>query len=111
MTDKNDLMSLKTEVRAQGADDRDGGAAYAEAARQDNPPLLGWFAVGFAILGIFTFAPVFVPLGLILGVIALFIGQIGLGISAIFLSVIGVVTSPTLMAVVGIGAFFAWLGF
>lgn len=109
MNDKNDLMTLKTEVREADAEDERG--AYAPASRQGNPPLLGWFAVGFALLGIFTFAPVFVPLGLVLGIIALFIGQVGLGIAAIFLSVIGIITSPTLMAVVGMGAFFAWLGF
>lgn len=117
MRDKNQRMSLRTELG--GADVRGREVAKAPEhphsaretrTREDNLPLLGLFAVGFAVLSIFTFAPVFVPLGLVLGVIALFIGQIGLGIAAIFLSVIGIVTSPTLMTVVGLGAFWAWLG-
>ncbi len=106
MSDNNEKMVLKTST------EQTAGGAYAntQPPREDKVPLLGLFAVGFALLSIFTFAPVFVPLGLIFGVIAVLIGQIGLGMGAIFLSVIGIVTSPTLMAVVGIGAFFAWLG-
>ena len=112
MSDKNDLMSLKTavgETQSPHANEPS-GAASTQPPREGGLPLLGLFAVGFAALGIFTFAPIFVPLGLVLGIIALFIGQIGLGIAAIFLSIIGVLTSPTILAVVGLGAFFAWLG-
>lgn len=105
MNEKNDLMHLKTEVGEAGNPD-----ANVQPPRDDNLPLLGLFAVGFALLGIFTIGPVFVPLGLVLGIIALFIGQIGLGITAIILSMIGIATSPTILAVVGLGAFFAWLG-
>ena len=105
MEEKNDLMHLKTEVGAASRRDAD-----VQPPRDAPLPLLGLFAVGFAVLGIFTFAPIFVPLGLVLGIIALFIGQIGFGIAAIFLSIIGILTSPTILTVVGLGAFFAWLG-
>jgi hypothetical protein len=117
MTEKNDRMSLKTKVSEDG--DVSSGPGT-EARSSTHPvdgsiddgglPLLGLFAVGFGLLSIFTIAPVFVPLGLILGVIALFVGQIGFGFAAIVLSVIGLVSSPTLMTIVGFGAFFAWLG-
>lgn len=110
MSDQNDRMSLKTEVDApQNGGPTDGPSV--QPPRDDKLPLLGLFAVGFSLLSIFTFAPVFAPLGLVLGIIALFIGQIGLGIAAIFLAIVGIVTSPTLMAVVGMGAFLAWIGF
>lgn len=105
-------MSLKTQVGtpAGSGEGAGGRAPRAPLPRGEDPSLLGMFAVGFSLLGIFTFAPVFVPLGLILGIIAVFIGQIGYGITAIVLSAVGVATSPTLLAVVGAGAFFAWLG-
>lgn len=105
MSDENKRMSLKTQ--AEGTPRT---ASATPQAHEGNLPLLGLFAVGFGVLGIFTFAPIFAPLGLIFGIIALFIGQIGLGLGAIFLSIIAIVTSPTLMAVVGLGAFLAWLG-
>ena len=110
MTDETNLMPLKTRVSAAAETGQDARQGPHQAAREGNLPLLGLFAVGFAVLSIFTFAPVFVPLGLILGVIALFIGQIGLGLSAIVLSMIGILTSPTLMALASLGAAFAWLG-
>lgn len=105
MNEKKTPMSLKTAIDQAGvAGDR------SAPARDKNLPLLGLFAVGFAVLSIFTLAPVFGPLGLIFGIIALFVGQIGLGIGAIFLSVIGMITSPTLMTLLGLGAVLAWLG-
>lgn len=105
MDEKKPPISLKTEVDKAGvAGDR------SALVRDKNLPLLGLFAVGFAALSIFTLAPVFGPLGLILGIVALFVGQIGLGIGAIILSVIGMITSPTLMTLLGLGAAVAWLG-
>ena len=110
MTDETTLMPLKTKVSTPAETGPGAHPGARQGARAGDLPLLGLFAVGFAVLGIFTFAPVFVPLGLILGVIALFIGQIGLGLGAIVLSVIGILTSPTLMAIAGLGAALAWLG-
>ena len=104
MSDPNNLQTLKTQV-----DDPHAGP-HTQPPREDKLPLLGLFAVGFGVLGIFTVGPIFVPLSLILGIIALFIGQIGLGLVAIVLSMIGIITSPTIMAVVGLGAVLAWLG-
>jgi len=105
MSDEQNRMKLKTQV-----EEVSNASAAVQPPKEGNLPLLGLFAVGFGVLGIFTFAPVFAPLGLIFGIIALFIGQIGLGLGAIFLSIIAIVTSPTLIAVVGLGAFLAWLG-
>jgi len=113
MTDKDTMMTLKTQ--ADGADglsreEADDTASSGHARAQNGPPLLGWFAVGFGVLGIFTFAPVFVPLALIFGLIAIFAGQVLLGLMAVVLSLVGVLTSPSLMLILGVGAFAAWLG-
>lgn len=105
MSDEKNRMNLKAQV-----EEAPRAASGGPQPQQGGLPLLGLFAVGFGVLGIFTFAPIFAPLGLILGIIALFIGQIGLGIVAIFLSIVSIVTSPTLIAVVGFGAFLAWFG-
>lgn len=111
MSDPNDMMTLKTQVQpTQNAGPSSGANAAAQPPRDGDLPLLGLFAVGFALLGIFTIGPVFVPLGLVLGIIALFIGQIGLGLLALFLAVIGIITSPTILTIIGAGALFAWLG-
>jgi len=113
MSDKEPLMTLKT--RPDGnvdapAYEAENAAASAASAKDDGLPLLGLFAVGFGLLGIFTIAPVFVPLALVFGLVAIFAGQILLGLTAVVLALVGVVTSPTLMVVLGIGAFAAWLG-
>jgi len=115
MNDDLDLMTLKTKVsgpteRAGDATDIHNGVRTNQPPRKDKVGLLGLFAVGFSLLSIFTFAPLFAPLGLIFGILALFIGQILLGITAIGLSVIGIVTSPTIMALASIGAFWALFG-
>jgi len=109
MSDDNNLMTLKTEVgETQGPGNQN--APNTQPPREGSVPLLGLFAVGFSVLGIFTLAPVFAPLGLILGIIALFVGQVALGITAILLAVIAALTSPTIVAVIGLGAVLAWVG-
>ncbi|MBF0248705.1 MAG: hypothetical protein HQL36_11650 [Alphaproteobacteria bacterium] len=112
MDEQDTRMTLKTQVAATPPA-VDGG--YDGQPHLPPPagelPLLGLFAVGFGILGIFTLAPVFAPLSLILGLIAIFIGQIGLGVGAIGLAMIAILTSPILMGVLGLGAGLAmWLG-
>ena len=56
------------------------------------------------ILGIFFYGIVFVPLGLIMGVVAIAKGQVAFGIIGIVLAVIGFFTSPTIWALFGMGA-------
>lgn len=120
MTEKEPMMTLKTKpdgnVRSGVEGDGDAGShdssetSSAYARTDDGLPLLGLFAIGFGLLGIFTIAPVFVPLALIFGLVAIFMGQIALGLTALVLSLVGVATSPTLMLILGIGAFATWLG-
>mgnify|MGYP000167816213 FL=1 len=113
MTDKETLMTLKTrpdgnvDAPAQDAAGSGGASSY---AKDGGLPLLGLFAVGFGLLGIFTIGPVFVPLALVFGLVAIFMGQILLGLTAVVLALAGVLTSPTLILVLGVGAFAAWLG-
>ena len=114
MTDKDPRMTLKTQpggdVESASGSRVDAAPQSGAPSRDDGLPLLGLFAVGFGLLGIFTIAPVFVPLALIFGLAAIFAGQVLLGVIAVILSLAGVLTSPTLMLVLGVGAFAAWLG-
>ena len=116
MSNENDIMTLKTKVSAPSdvgpvADDQASASTTStQPPREGGAPLMGIFAVGFAVLSIFSFAPLFAPLALIFSIIALFMGQVLLGISGIGLAVIGIVTSPTLLTLFSIGAFISWLG-
>lgn len=76
--------------------------------RRQRQPVLGWLAVGFATLGIVTWAIPFVPLAFLLSLLALLFGQWNWGILGLFLSIFGLVTSPVLMALIGFGTF-VWL--
>lgn len=110
MNQQHDYLTLKTQVDpSNGAPGDDDSGPKVQPPREDKLPLLGIFAVGFATLSIFTFGPIFAPLGLLLGIIALFVGQIGLGILAVLLAIIGVLTSPTFLLMLGLGALHAWL--
>lgn len=90
-----------------------GGAASAGGGAGPQPeakPVMGWIAVAFAVLGIVSWGVVFVPLGLVCSVIALFMGQgmwafIGFG-----LSVVGLFSSPMLLGILGLGALAAYFG-
>lgn len=86
------------------------GAARSQPA---NHPIMGYFAVGFGILGIFTHGWIFTPMGLLCSIIALFVGQVTWAVGGLFLSVIGLLTSPILWALIGLGFFHkqiaAWL--
>ncbi len=71
-------------------------------------PVMGWCAIGFGLLGIFTFGFIFVPLCLICSLLALFMGQAVWGVVGLMLAVAGFITSPKLWLIVGMGAFYAW---
>jgi len=72
---------------------------------QDDAPIAGYFAIGLALLGIFTTGYIFVPLAFVASVIALFSGQILWGVFGLMLSFAGLMTSPVLLTFLGI----AWL--
>jgi len=122
MNEKDPIMTLKTKPDGNVRSGAGGGAgaqgdfgmssadAPTGTSMGDGLPLLGLFAVGFGLLGIFTIGPVFVPLALIFGLVAIFAGQIALGLTAVVMSLVGVAMSPTLMLILGVGAFAAWLG-
>ena len=77
-------------------------------ATPEKTPVMGYCAVGFGLLGIFTFGFIFVPLGLICSVLALFMGQAVWGFIGILLAIAGFITSPKLWVIVGMGAFYAF---
>lgn len=81
----------------------------AETPPPAKPPVIGYFAVGFGLLGIFSYGPVFVPLSLICSLVALFMGQVAWAFVGLLLAVVGVLTSPTLLLLLGLGALVLWL--
>lgn len=109
MTDTRNLKTLKTQPTPRADVAEDAAQPAYEPGDERSPSLMGMFAVGFALLGVFA-SWMFVPFGIILGIVCLFMGRIGWGISAIVLSVIGFITSPTLLVMLGLGAIGAWLG-
>ena len=90
-------------------------AAPAGAAQQQavapTTPVMGYCAVGFGLLGIFTIGFVFMPLGLILSIAALFLRQTVWGVVGLILAVAGFITSPNLWLIIGMSAFYVMFGF
>jgi len=74
----------------------------------EKKPVMGWFAVGSGLLGIFTIGFIFVPLAFIFSLIALFTGQAAWGFGGLLLAIMGLITSPELLLMLGMGAFAMW---
>jgi hypothetical protein len=70
---------------------------------QQKSAAIGICALIFAILGLFFFAIIFVPLSLILAVIAILKRQFVWGICAIIIAGIAAWLSPTIWLMLGIG--------
>ncbi len=87
-----------------------GEGASGPAARAERKPVLGWLAVGFGLLGIFTNGTIFVPLALICSLAALFFGQVAWAFGGFLLTVAGILTSPVLVALLGLGVLAAYFG-
>ncbi len=81
-----------------------------QAEKPDVRPIMGWLAVGFGVLGIFTKGFIFVPLAVVCSLIALFMGQGAWAFGGLLLSLLGLVTSPVLLALLGLGALAAYFG-
>jgi len=88
----------------------DSGAAQRQAGAPANP-VMGYCAVGFGLLGIFTIGFVFMPLGLIFSIAALFLRQTVWGVVGLILAVAGFITSPNLWLIIGMSAFYVMFGF
>lgn len=84
-----------------GAGSGSNGAAPGQPAKR---PLMGWAAVGFGLLGVFS-SFVFVPIGLICSILALFMGQAMWGFFGILITIVGILTSPVLLGLIGLGTF------
>jgi nitrogen fixation-related uncharacterized protein len=65
----------------------------------------GLVSFTLGIISIFYMSPVFVPLAIVVGIVALFKKQFLWGILGILCAVIGFVTSPILLAALGLTAF------
>ncbi len=62
---------------------------------QKQSNVLGILSIVFSVISFLALAHIFVPLGLILGIIACFKKQLGLGITGIILSIISGILSPS----------------
>ncbi len=103
---KRTPLSLTPNTAKVGA----GAPENIQAPDTDDKPVLGWLAVGFGVLGIFTKGYVFVPLSFVCSLAALFKGQVAWAFGGFLLSVIGLLTSPVLLALLGLGALAAYFG-
>jgi len=71
----------------------------------NNPsPSAGPASFIFGVISIFYLSPIFVPLAVITGIVALFKKQFVWGVLALFCAVIGFLTSPILLAALGLTA-------
>ncbi|MDH5188905.1 MAG: hypothetical protein OEW37_08115 [Rhodospirillaceae bacterium] len=94
-----------------GQDSGENASAATNEIKPDGGlPIVGALGVLFGILAIFSWAIIFVPLALIMGVGALFTGRIGWGIGAIVLAVLGIITSPMIIMMLGLSAVLAYFG-
>ena len=100
-------MANKLDLRLKNPDDDAGNSPRGEV---DAPgmPLVGIFAVVFGVLSIVSIAPLFVPLALICGVIAVLLGQVTWGLGGLGLAVIGVLTSPMILGTIGALGLAGW---
>jgi hypothetical protein len=72
-------------------------------------PIVGYMALAAGLAGIFVpGGAFFVPLALILSLVALFSGHGLWGFVGLFLTATGLLTSPTLLALIGLTAIAAW---
>lgn len=114
MVDENkpekQIASLNTGINT-GMGDGDNPSATTNSPKPDaGMPIVGAIGVLFGVLAIFSWAIIFVPLALILGLVSLFSGRIGWGVSTIILAIIGIITSPMIIMMLGLGAVLAYFG-
>lgn len=73
-------------------------------------PVMGWAAVGFGLLGIFSKGYLFVPLAFLCSVLALVMRQGAWAFVGLLLTMVGLATSPVLLALLGLGWAAAYFG-
>ena len=100
------MSEIKLSLQSSDENEQQGGGSHnAAPPPKDAPPIAGYFAIGFALAGIFSVGYIFVPLAFLASIIALFSGQIIWGIFGILLSFAGLLTSPVLLTFIGL----AWM--
>ena len=109
------MRKIPLRLNSSGNDRSGGAQAHFKGCAQQQAvapttPLMGYCAVGFGLLGIFTIGFVFMPLGLIFSILALFLGQYAWGVVGLILAVAGFITSPKLWLIVGLGTLYVIFG-
>lgn len=99
------MSEIPLSLNPQNNPDQNGGSNPNQAPEK---PIMGWFAVAFGFLGIFTFGFIFVPLGLLCSILAFFFGQVVWGFIGLLLAIMGFITSPKLWFLIGMAAFYQW---
>jgi hypothetical protein len=99
------MSDMKLSLKQQNSKNQNNSEAL---NKKECAPLMGWLAVVFGFLGIFTFGFIFVPLGFLFSVLAFFRGQALGGFVGLLLAVMGLITSPKLLLLIGMAAFAHW---
>jgi len=89
-----------------GPDENPGAPQTPAAAPAPKTPLLGYFAVGFGVLGIIGPAIFFTPICLLFSLFALLRGQPLWAFAGLLLTVGGILGSPLLMGLIGFGTLY-----
>ena len=98
----------KIKLSLQGTENKPQGQQQNNALPpSEDAPIAGYFAIGLALLGLFTTGYIFILLSFVASVIALLSGQILLGVLGLMLSLTGLMISPVLVTFLGA----AWLAF
>lgn len=78
-----------------------GGPTATVIIKRDSGNALGIASFVFGLISIFTLAPIFVPLAVIVGIIAVIQKQLVWGILGLVCAIVGFATSPILLGLVG----------
>lgn len=70
---------------------------------RERTPVYGTLSIVLGFIGIFVASFILSPLGLILGVMAMFSGQPISGVTGVLLATVGILTSPILIGLFGLG--------
>ncbi|HEB79931.1 MAG TPA: hypothetical protein ENI79_05605 [Rhodospirillales bacterium] len=101
-------IELSLTPKSQAPEERPEPQAPHAPPKQDQP-VMGYFAVGFGLAGIFVNGVVFVPLGLICSILALFMGQYVWGVVGLLVGVMGFLTTPLFLLFVGMKVLHVYL--
>jgi hypothetical protein len=94
----------KGEIKVANDLEKAPGTTTTIILQNDTSNSLGIASFIFGLISIFFLSPVFVPIALIFGVIAVVKNQLAWGITGLICALIGFMTSPILLAIFGLAS-------